>query len=65
MAKKEKKKLPNQKQIRQQLYRLVDNKEVSLDFISAIAGDRSPTADEKIRFQKLYRQRGDGLYVDL
>jgi diguanylate cyclase (GGDEF)-like protein len=65
MAKKEKKKLPHQKQIRQQLYRLADNKEISLDFVSAIADDRSPTADEKIRFQKLYRQRGDGLYVDL
>jgi diguanylate cyclase (GGDEF)-like protein len=65
MSEKEKKNLPDQKQIRQQLYRLTDNKDISLDFVSALAGDRRLTADEKKRFQKLYRQGGDGVYVDL
>jgi diguanylate cyclase (GGDEF)-like protein len=65
MPHKKKKSLPDQAQIRQQLYRLTDNKDISLDFVSAVAGDRRSTADEKALFQRLYRQRGDGVYVDL
>ena len=65
MPHKEKKKQPDQKQIRQQLYRLTDHKDMPIDFVSALAGDRRLTADDKTRFQKLYRQRADGVYVDL
>lgn len=57
--------MPDQRLIRQQLYRLTDQEDLSLDFVSALAGDRKITSSEKKRYQKLSRDRGELLYVDL
>ena len=57
--------MPDQKLIRQQLYRLTDQEDLSLDFVSALAGDREFTAGEKRLYQKLSEDRGEFLYVDL
>lgn len=61
---KDTKQTPNQKQIRQQLYRLADLDYLSINFISAVAGDRGLTPSEKKIYQKLRKQRGELIYVD-
>ncbi|MGD9043800.1 MAG: GGDEF domain-containing protein [Desulfobacterales bacterium] len=53
------------KRIRRQLYRLTDQEDLSIDFVSALAGDRALTQSENKLFQKLSQKRGDLLYVDL
>lgn len=60
-----KKKPSNRKRIRRQLYKLSDRKELSLDFVSALAGDRSLNSNEIKLFQRLSKKRGQTLYVDL
>jgi diguanylate cyclase (GGDEF)-like protein len=57
--------MPDQKVIRQQLYRMTEHEDLSVEFISALAGDRKLTAKEKERYQRLSENRGDLLYVDL
>ncbi len=61
---KDTKQTPNQKQIRQQLYRMADLDYLSINFISAVAGDRGLTPSEKKIYQKLRKQRGELIYVD-
>jgi hypothetical protein len=61
-----KKERSDHKRIRMQLYRLSGQKnDLSLDFISALAGDRSLRSNENKLFKKLSQDRGDLLYVDL
>lgn len=55
----------NQKRIRRQLYRLSDQNDLSLDFVSALAGDRALSANENKLFQRLSKELGEILYVDL
>jgi diguanylate cyclase (GGDEF)-like protein len=57
--------MPDRKLIRQQLFRLTDQEDLSLDFVSALAGDREFTASETKLYQKLLKDRGELLYVDL
>ena len=57
--------MPDQKRIRQQLYRLTDQEDLSLDFVSAMAGDRELNSNETKLYQRLFRDRGELLYVDL
>jgi diguanylate cyclase (GGDEF)-like protein len=54
-----------QKRIRRQLYRLSDLDSLSLDFISALSGDRALRSNEKKQYQKLSKDRGDLLFVDI
>jgi diguanylate cyclase (GGDEF)-like protein len=60
-----KKKPSDQKRIRRQLYRLSDQSELSLDLVSALAGDRALSSNENKLFQRLSKKRGEILYVDL
>ena len=60
-----KKERSDQKRIRKQLYRLSDKSDLSLDFVSALAGDRSLSPNENKLFKKLSQNRGDLFYVDL
>jgi diguanylate cyclase (GGDEF)-like protein len=60
-----KKERSNQKRIRKQLYRLSDQNNLSIDFVSALAGDRALSSNEDKLFKKLSQNRGDLLYVDL
>ena len=55
----------DQKRLRQQLHRLTDQEDLSLDVVSALAGDRSLTPSEKKLYQKLSKNRGESLYIDL
>lgn len=55
----------DQKRLRQQLHRLTDPEELSLDLVSALAGDRPLTSRENKIYQKLSRNRGELFYVDL
>jgi diguanylate cyclase (GGDEF)-like protein len=55
----------DQKRLRQQLHRLTDQEDLSLDFVSALAGDRALTSSENKLYQKLSKNRGESLYVDL
>ena len=55
----------DQKRLRQQLHRLTDQEDLSLDFVSALAGDRALTPSEKKLYQKLSKNRGESLYIDL
>jgi diguanylate cyclase (GGDEF)-like protein len=55
----------DQKRLRRQLHRLTDQEDLSLDFVSALAGDRALTSDENKLYQKLSKNRGESLYVDL
>ena len=57
--------MPDQKRIRRQLYRLTDQIVLSIDFVSALAGDRALTLSEKKQYQELSKIRGELLYVDL
>ena len=57
--------MPDQKLIRQQLHRLTDQEDLSIDFISALAGDRALTSGENKLFKKLSKTRGELLFVDL
>lgn len=57
--------MPDQKLIRQQLHRLTDQEDLSIDFISALAGDRALTSGENKIFKKLSKTRGELLFVDL
>jgi diguanylate cyclase (GGDEF)-like protein len=65
MKMKNKKRSSDQKRIRRQLYRLTDQEDLSLDFVSAVAGDRELTSNETKTYQKLSKDRGELLYVDL
>jgi diguanylate cyclase (GGDEF)-like protein len=60
-----KKPRPDQKRLRRQLHRLTDQEDLSLDFVSALAGDRALTSSENKLYQKLSKNRGEFLYVDL
>jgi diguanylate cyclase (GGDEF)-like protein len=44
---------------------LTDQEDLSLDFVSAVAGDRELTSNETKTYQKLSKDRGELLYVDL
>ena len=55
----------DQKRLRRQLHRLTDQEDLSLDFVSALAGDRALTSSENKLYQKLSKNRGESLYVDL
>jgi hypothetical protein len=55
----------DQKLIRKQLYRLTDEEDLYLDFVSALAGDRELTVSETKLYQNLIKDRGKLLYVDL
>ena len=55
----------DRKLIRHQLYRLTEHVNLSVDFISALAGDRKLSQSERKRYQKLSDERGELLYVDL
>jgi diguanylate cyclase (GGDEF)-like protein len=55
----------DQKRLRQQLHRLTDQEDLSLDFVSALAGDRALTPSEKKLYQKLSKNRDESLYIDL
>jgi diguanylate cyclase (GGDEF)-like protein len=57
--------MADRKMIRRQLYRLTEYDDLSLDFVSAIAGDRKFTLRDKKMYQRLSKNRGDLLYVDL
>jgi len=57
--------LPDRKRIRQQLHRLTDQEGLTIELVSALAGDRALTKSENKHYQKLSRNRGDLLYVDL
>jgi diguanylate cyclase (GGDEF)-like protein len=59
------KKPSDKKRIRRQLYRLSDRSDLSLDFVSAVAGDRALNASENKLYQKLSKNHGELLYVDL
>ncbi|MGD8262215.1 MAG: GGDEF domain-containing protein [Desulfobacterales bacterium] len=59
------KKPSDQKRIRRQLYRLSGQSELSLDLVSALAGDRALSSRENKLFQRLSKKRGEILYVDL
>ena len=58
-------KMPDQKRIRRQLYQLTDRVVLSIDFVSAVAGDRALTPSENKQYQNLIKIRGDLFYVDL
>jgi diguanylate cyclase (GGDEF)-like protein len=57
--------MPDQKLIRQQLYKLTDREDLSLDFVSALAGDRIMCSHENKLYQRLLKKRGKLLFVDL
>jgi diguanylate cyclase (GGDEF)-like protein len=57
--------MPDQKRIRRQLHRLTDREDLSLEFVSALAGDRTLTPRQNKIYQKLSTSRGALLYVDL
>jgi hypothetical protein len=59
------KKPSDQKRIRRQLYKLTDQEDLSLDFVFALAGERELTSNETKTYQKLSKDRGELLYVDL
>jgi diguanylate cyclase (GGDEF)-like protein len=55
---------PEGERLKHQLFRLLDHHTPSLDFVSAMAGDRELTLKERERFESLKERRGDKLYVD-
>jgi hypothetical protein len=57
--------MADQKRIRHQLHRLTDQEDISIEFISALSGDRALSPSENKRYQKLSTKRGELLYVDL
>jgi len=55
----------SKKKTKQQLFKLLQDKTISLDFVSALAGDRELTIEEQRIFKLLKEERGKEIFTDL
>ena len=55
----------SKKKTKQQLFKLLQDKTLSLDFVSALAGDRDLTIEEERIFKLLKEDRGKEIFSDL